>query len=83
VTGWALDPDVASSIGVHVYVDGKFGAAVTASRTRSDLAGPFPGYGTAHGFSLDVPVGGGSHQVCVYAINAGAGGNALIRCATV
>lgn len=83
VAGWALDPDVAASIGVHVYVDGTFGGAVTASRTRSDLVGPYPGYGTAHGFDLNVSVGAGPHQVCVYGINAAAGGNAVLRCGTV
>lgn len=83
VAGWAIDPDVASSIGVHVYVDGRFVTSTTASGLRGDLAPHYPGYGTSHGFTTSVGVGGGGHEVCVYAINSQAGGNALLRCGRV
>lgn len=81
--GWALDPDTASSIGVHVYVDAT-GAAALANRTRADIATAFPGYGYAHGFDLAMPVGHGPHAVCAYGINTGYGSaNASIGCQTI
>ncbi|WP_205818537.1 hypothetical protein, partial [Microbacterium sp. K19] len=39
--------------------------------------------GSRHGFNEYVSMSVGSHQVCVYAINDGAGGNPLIVCSTV
>ena len=56
ISGWAIDPDTSVSIPVHVYVDG-VGRAVTAAGERGDVGRAYPGYGTAHGFTLvaDVP----------------------------
>jgi hypothetical protein len=82
VSGWALDPSSPSSIGVHVYVDG-VPTVGSAAGGRPDLGGSFPGLGTAHGFSVTAPASEGSHRVCVYGINTGAGSNALISCRTV
>ena len=84
VSGWSLDPDTAASITVHVYVDGFFVTQVTAGGTRNDVAGAYPGYGAAHGWSTNVPIAPGQHQVCTYALNlAGPGSNALIACRQV
>ena len=84
VAGWTLDPDTAESTSVHVYVDGRFAAAVGANRNRGDIAAAFPGYGPAHGYESIVPAGEGVHQVCAYAINLGpAGGHPIIGCSTV
>jgi GH25 family lysozyme M1 (1,4-beta-N-acetylmuramidase) len=81
IAGWALDPDTADPIGVHVYVDGAWGGLTTASVERPDVGAFFPDYGSAHGFSLEVGVPPGPHQVCAYLINAGAGGpNPLLGC---
>jgi hypothetical protein len=41
VAGWAIDPDTASPIAVHVYVDGQ-GYALGASLGRPDVAAVFP-----------------------------------------
>jgi hypothetical protein len=82
VSGWALDPDVASAIDVHVYV-GAAAAVTTANRPRADIASLYPGYGVNHGFQADVAAAPGAHQVCVYAINLGAGGNTTLKCAEV
>ena len=38
VAGWALDPDTADPISVHVYVDGRWGGALTADGLRDDVA---------------------------------------------
>ncbi|TFD29215.1 hypothetical protein [Cryobacterium lyxosi] len=82
VGGWALDPDTALPIAVHVYVD-SVGVAFTANKDRPDIGAAFPGYGSAHGFAETVAATAGSHRVCVYGINTGAGGHTLLRCQTV
>jgi hypothetical protein len=69
VRGWAIDPDVAAPVDVHVYVDGVNSAVVSASGSRPDVGAVYPAYGSNHGFDVSVPVGPGSHTVCVYAIN--------------
>ena len=83
VTGWAVDPDTAASILVHVYLDGQ-GYAFTADGNRPDIAGGLPAYGAAHGFSGALPAPDGVHSVCAYAIDAvGGNGNRLLGCKTV
>ncbi len=67
---------------MHVYVDGK-GTAVTANGSRPDVGAAYAGYGSAHGFSVSIPATPGSHEVCVYGINTGAGANSVIGCRTI
>jgi hypothetical protein len=85
VRGWALDLDVPRQpITVHAYVDGKYKSAHTADRGRPDVARVFPPAGEAHGYDFDVKLSGGTHQVCVYALNIGSGSdNPLLGCRTV
>jgi hypothetical protein len=85
LVGWALDTDArTTSIPVHVYVDGKWRAASTAAISRSDLVSSFPDAGRLHGYSVRVRLAPGSHNVCVYAIRATAGGtNPLLGCRTL
>jgi hypothetical protein len=84
VSGWVIDPDTAGAIGVHVYVDGKFAGSTVASTSRSDVGKVYPGWGASHGFTTSVNVSGGTHQVCVYGINAGLGTtNPLLGCKSV
>jgi len=80
--GWAIDPDTADPIKVHVYVDGAFRGEFAAGQSRPDVGGAFPAYGANHGFSGTVPASSGSHQICVYALNLGWGGNQLLSCRT-
>ena len=82
VRGWAFDPDTASSINVHVYVDGRAQRALRAAADRPDVARIY-GRGTAHGFDSRVPVPSGRHEVCVYAIDASGGANPKLACQTV
>ncbi|WIJ44213.1 hypothetical protein [Curtobacterium citreum] len=83
LTGWALDGDTTSSIPVDVYVDG-VGRRISANQSRSDIQRVFPAYGAQHGFSTKISLADGAHQVCVYAINVGAGsGNPTLACRTV
>jgi subtilisin family serine protease len=83
VSGWAIDPDTAAPVDVHVYVDGVFAGAFPAAGSRPDVGAAFPGYGPDHGFSLIVPSLGGTRQVCTYGINVGPGTNRLIGCRAV
>jgi hypothetical protein len=83
VAGWALDPDSTDSVDVHFYIDGAFNRAVTANLSRSDIAAAYPGYGAAHGFSTSLPTTTGTHQLCVFAINTGAGTNAQLGCLVI
>jgi hypothetical protein len=82
VAGWAVDPDTTRSISVHVYV-GSNGRAITADRDRPDIAAAYPSYGKAHGFTDLISVSPGTYDVCVYAINTGAGGHTPLRCTSV
>ena len=70
---------------MHVYVDGTWAGAVTASAPRGDIAAVYPWAGAAHGYDTVVPSAGGSHQVCAYGINVGPTGtqNVKLGCATV
>lgn len=83
VAGWAIDPDVASAIPVHVYVNG-VGTAITANQSRPDVAAVYPLYGPKHGYSTTVKAAKGSNLVCIFAINQGSGSvNPVLQCATV
>jgi hypothetical protein len=84
VSGWVIDPSAPTApVPVHVYVDGRGAGALTASGTRTDVAGVFPGAGPEHGYAGSVPATSGRHQVCVYAINQGPGNsNPLLGCTT-
>jgi hypothetical protein len=75
-----VDPDTVDAVLAHVYVDGKFALASTASATRSDIASPWNGYGTGHGWSVSLDLAAGTHKVCVFGINTGTGTNALLGC---
>jgi hypothetical protein len=81
VRGWALDPDTASPIAVHVYVD-QAPSVLTADASRPDIAAAF-GLGDRHGFAATLTASAGSHQVCAYAINTPAGDNPNLGCRTV
>lgn len=84
VAGWAIDPDTTSPIAVHVYVDGRFAAALTADGARSDVGAAYPASGPNHGFSATLSSSPGAHTVCAYGINAGPGsGNPLLGCRAV
>jgi len=84
VRGWALDPDVAGPINVHVYVDGVGRAARLANTIRRDVGALFGGWGDNHGFDFAVgPLAPGPHQVCVYGISVGGSGNALLGCRNI
>lgn len=82
VRGWALDPDTAASINVHVYVDGRAVRSVRADAPRPDV-GRIYGLGDDHGFSATIGMNAGQHEVCVYAIDSSGGANPRIGCSTI
>jgi SpoIID/LytB domain protein len=84
VSGWALDPDTADPIATHVYVDGRFAISAVADGDRADVGRVHPATGARHGLDVQVPITGGRHSVCVFAINvAGGSTNPLLGCRTV
>jgi hypothetical protein len=80
--GWALDPDTANPVDVHVYVGGGLAGIVRASGDRPDVGAAYPGWGPAHGWTATVAAPPGA-TVCVYGINVGAGtSNPRLGCRT-
>jgi hypothetical protein len=82
VAGWALDPDTTASIRTHVYIDGAGAASLAANGSRPDV-GRIHGKGDAHGYNWTTTLSVGTHQVCVYAIDAAGGPNTQLGCRTV
>ena len=81
--GWAIDPDVSGSLGVHMYVDGQFAASGETNISRPDVFRIYSKYSEIRGYNLSVnnlSLSPGRHKVCLYGINAGLGDNSLIRC---
>ncbi|HEY3725270.1 MAG TPA: glucosaminidase domain-containing protein [Acidimicrobiia bacterium] len=76
--GWSVDPDSAAPTSVDVYANGVGVAHLPAAGSRPDVGAAFPGYGAGHGFDVVLPGVGGN--VCVYAINLGAGANTALGC---
>jgi len=84
LTGWAIDPNTASSINVDVYVDRVMVQRVLASGNRPDVGTFYYVYGSAHGFDTVIPLHAGTHTICVYGINVGPGDtNSQLGCRTV
>ncbi len=83
ITGWALDPDTTKSITIQVSVNGAAAKTFTADKSRPDVGAAYPSLGSAHGFVEKLTLAAGSNQICVTAINTGAGGNSAFGCRTV
>ena len=82
VNGWAIDPDTALPLTVHVYVDGVATVEI-AGLDRFDLAPMFPDYAVNYGFSIDVDADQGPNTICVYALNQGIGRHTLLGCRSI
>ncbi|SOD74812.1 hypothetical protein SAMN05892883_4004 [Jatrophihabitans sp. GAS493] len=85
IAGWAYDPDASdASSSVAVYVDGKgVDLSVPTTFPRPDVNAHYAITGL-HGFDLTVTLPDGTHSVCVYALNVGAGsGNPGLGCQPV
>jgi hypothetical protein len=85
ITGWTCDADhFATSLSVHLYVDGAYVTQFVANGSRPDVASQCGGT-TAHGFSIPTPNSiktGSPRLLYPYAINIGTGtGNPLLTSA--
>lgn len=80
VSGWVADPSTPNDpVTLQVKV-GNTTSTVTANATRSDVSLQFPEFGPSHGFRATLEVPPGATQVCVTALNKGAGADALLGC---
>ena len=80
--GWATDPDSSDAVTVRILADGtattvSADAPATAARTTATTTA------TSSGFDVLVPLAPGSHEVCVIAVNIGAGSDTELGCSTV
>lgn len=72
VGGWVIDPDTASPIAVHIYVNNRYRGAPTANLSRPDVGAAYPAFGDLHGYARTITgLAPGAQEVCVYAINVG------------
>jgi hypothetical protein len=83
VGGWAFDWDTKAPVDVRITIDGQVAGTLRADGNRPDIAAAYPGLGSAHGFSGQFPMGGGSHNVCATVVNVGPGADKVIGCRTV
>lgn len=72
VHGWAIDPDTSGPAKVHVKVDGKRIATLSADLPRPDIAKKHPGYGENLGFDAQIIEPAGQHRICVTIADPGA-----------
>ncbi|MFJ3383308.1 MULTISPECIES: hypothetical protein [unclassified Curtobacterium] len=76
MTGWAFDPDATAGTQVRVY-DATSGSrsigTVTTSVARPDVQRAYPSAPATSGWSLTVPLTAGTHKICAYGLNTGAG----------
>ncbi|MFA5801644.1 MAG: M23 family metallopeptidase [Thermoleophilia bacterium] len=83
VGGWVIDPNTADPIDIQVTVDGVLAKTTRADLNRPDVGAAYPAYGPAHGYSAALTVAAGTHQVCVNAVNTGAGADNMLGCREV
>jgi surface antigen len=83
VAGWAQDPNTSSPVSIHIYVDGQMAGSASTSRARADIEKKYH-RGVTYGYKRTLTVSPGTHEVCAYAINTGAGNNNThLGCKTV
>lgn len=81
--GWTVDTDNLQAPGVvHIRVDGTRWHVLSADQAYTP-AKPVRGARSDVGFGSTIPVAAGSHEICVYGANVGAGSSTLLGCRTV
>ena len=84
VFGWTFDANTRDPLRIHVYVNGAYNSWITADKPRTDVKALYPAQGLNTGFDNIVALPAGVQNVCLYAINVGAGSvNTLLGCKTV
>ncbi len=82
-SGWTADTDAPTTVlQVKLSDNGVPKTSVLAGAARSDVAAVYPAFGANHGFSFQLVLGNGSHQVCVTAQNVGPGADSQLGCRT-
>lgn len=82
VVGWVLDHDDQATVAIEVRVDNAVVIDADADRARFDVDVAHD-RGEGRGFDVEVNVGDGPHQVCVYTANLGGGEPLLLGCTGV
>ena len=84
IQGWAIDPDAPGPVHIQTWLnDSEYIGGTTAGKSRPDVGDAFPNYGPDHGFSADLPLPPGSHDLYVYAINRASGFDTLLGVVSV
>jgi len=83
LAGWALDPDSADPVQVHVTVDGTDRATLPANVPYAGTTARFPLYGGSRGYSGSLALDANEHTVCAIAYNLGTGSNTSLGCALI
>ncbi|MXS74947.1 hypothetical protein CSIV_05785 [Microbacterium sp. CSI-V] len=81
-SGWAIDPDTSLPIQVRIEASGASSSS-SADLPRSDVGAAYPAFGPNHGFATSLTLMGGKHDVCVFAVNNGKGGDGALGCRTI
>jgi hypothetical protein len=73
IAGWAVDPDSAEPLRIHIYEGANRIGEVIANQDRPELASLFPGLGTRHGFDATLTIGTGTRLICIHAVDQAGG----------
>ena len=83
IGGWAIDPQTAAPVKVEVRRNGTVVLTASAAGAHPTVATAHAPYGSAHGYTLDVPAAGGTNEVCVRILGVGGGGDKDLGCRKV
>ncbi|HEU5084556.1 MAG TPA: hypothetical protein VFU14_14525 [Acidimicrobiales bacterium] len=83
VAGWALDPNTPAAVTVHATVDRLVPQRFQADDDRAEVAAAHPAHGAAHGFTEQLVLPPGDHEVCLTVVNVGLGADRPLGCRTV
>lgn len=83
VHGWAVDPNTPSPVTVLAMVDGVLPQRFQADDDHADVARTHPAHGPAHGFTQQLLLPPGDHEVCLTIANVGLGSDRRLGCSTV
>lgn len=73
LTGWAIDPDTAGPVEIHVYSNDVRRLVFAADATTQTVPAAWSPFGAAHGIDRSVALPEGSNRICLWAVNVGVG----------
>jgi hypothetical protein len=83
VAGWTLDPDTEAPTSVRFMVGDQMVREVVADLARPDVAEHYEGFGEKHGYDEVIPLGDGTHTLCVWGVNIRSGTDTRFACGEV